>query len=101
LTQPTQSVYTHYVYMALFLLQRSSSTHPRRVHSLRKTELVAGDLKYRNQREVSVESELLPNVKYVLFVSTYRPGEESPFLLTVHARHRFVLEQMDSNVTAD
>lgn len=54
---------------------------------------------YINSREVSCEIRLEPNA-YTLLPSTFKPGQEAPFWLTVHSDAPVRLEPIDPSVEA-
>ena len=88
LTQPTQTGGRPYFFISLLVLKKNGC----RAHEVKKSELVAGNTKCRNSREICAEVNLEPGVVYTVFVSTYNPNEESTFTLSAYCRYPVSLE---------
>lgn len=94
LTQPTQTGGRPYFFISLLVLKKNGL----RAHEIKKSELVAGNTKCRNSREICAEVSLEPGVTYTIFVSTYNPNEESTFTLSAYCRYPVSMEQLASTV---
>jgi len=55
------------------------------VRRILRSEVVATSGKFVNLRQVSCEATLIAGRTYTIFVSTFNPGEEAAFVLSVHA----------------
>lgn len=94
LTQPTQTGGGSYLFLSLLVLTKNGM----RAHDIKKSELVAGNAKCRNSREICAEVSLEAGKTYTVFVSTYNPNEESTFTLAAYCRHPVALEELGPNV---
>lgn len=94
LTQPTQTGGGSYLFLSLLVLSKNGN----RAHDVKKSELVAGNAKCRNSREICAEVSLEAGKTYTVFVSTYNPNEESTFTLSAYCRHPVALEELGPNV---
>jgi hypothetical protein len=94
LTQPTQTDGEPYKFVSLLVLSKGGL----RAHDVKKSELVAGNAKCRNSREICAEVSLEPNKTYTVFVSTYNPGEEGKFTLAAYSKYPFALDVLGPNV---
>ena len=94
LTQPTQTGGGSYFFISLLVLSKNGL----RAHDIKKSELVAGNTKCRNSREICAEVKLEAGKVYTIFVSTYNPGEECSFTLAAYCRYPVRLQEMGTNV---
>jgi hypothetical protein len=94
LIQPTQLIASNYYYMGLLLVDKKG----KRCKVIKKNELIAGDITYKNAREISLEVAIQPNLSYTLFVSTFKPGEESKFELNIYCRQPILLSTLPTSV---
>jgi len=56
-----------------------------RVRRVLRSEVIASSGKFVNLRQVSCDAVLEPGSTYTVFVSTYSPGGEAAFVLSVHS----------------
>jgi len=94
LTQPTATGGAAYKFVSLLVLQKNGL----RAHDVKKSELVAGNTKCRNAREICAELSLEPGKTYTVFVSTYNPGEEGAFTLAAYCKYPIALDTLGQNV---
>jgi hypothetical protein len=94
LTQPTQTGGKPYFFISLLVLKKNGL----RAHEIKKSELVAGNTKCRNSREICAEVSLEAGKVYTIFVSTYEPNQESTFTLSAYCRYPVALEPIPHTV---
>ena len=73
----------------------------RRVRSLKKTEIVAGQLNFAPVRELTVELELAPGQALTVFPSTLKPGTESEFTLSVFCKEKVEFKRLSTKQAYD
>ena len=56
-----------------------------RVRRVLRSEVAGSSGKYVNMRQVSCEAVLFPGRTYTIFVSTFNPGEEASFVVSVYS----------------
>ena len=94
LTQPTQTGGGSYFFISLLVLSKNGL----RAHDIKKSELLAGNTKCRNSREICAEVKIEAGKTYTIFVSTYNPGEECKFTLAAYCRYPVSLIELDDKV---
>jgi len=83
LTQPTQTGGGDYLYLSLLVLNKNG----RRAREVKKSEIVGGNTKCRNTRELCAEVTLQADTTYTIFVATYEPDQCSKFTLSAYCRY--------------
>lgn len=94
LTQPTQTGGGSYLFISLLVLKKNGL----RAREVKKSDLVGGNTKCRNSREICAEVTLEPNVTYTVMCSTYEPNQESPFTLAAFCRYGISLQPLTTTV---
>jgi hypothetical protein len=94
LTQPTQTGGGQYLFISLLVLKKNGL----RAREVKKSDLVGGNTKCRNSREICAEVALEPGVTYTVQCSTYEPGQESEFALSAFCRYGIALQPLSTTV---
>lgn len=88
---------SEYVHAVLVVCDKNG----KRVRTVKKQQLVAGEMKFKNNREISVELEMEAGKIYTIFPATYKPGTEAPFTLTCYSRSLLNMTKLDKKVDCD
>jgi hypothetical protein len=65
-----------------------------RSRSFKKREIVGSSGPYSRTYEVTCEVQLKPDVSYVVFASTFAPGEEAEYTLNLYCRYSIAIKDL-------
>lgn len=91
LVMPTKLNAADYLLVAMVVVDKRG----KRVRTLKKTEIVAGQLSFSPSRELTLEIEVDPSQELTIFPCTLRPRSESPFQLNIFSKEAMIVRELD------